>query len=337
MATAAAARSHAPKSNRKPHSTRKLAIVRGGKGKVTPIKPPAAEEKAMQIGPASALSPQFIREAKALDAKIIKEISNVGRGITALGRHFQEARDKGTYIPLGFKNLPDYIAARWPDQSKTQVYEAMRVVRELGSGDNPVVPEKDLNEMPATNASGLARLRSKGTRITPKLIDAAKTLSVTRFQEEIVMPKLSVSDRAKAAAKKGQSIAGASDVTMNLSYSQVRPETVAAMARCADIFRKIGYDPSIKPELKFEDQFLQALTAEFEATHAAEYESGLRDEEAEGQSRAVAASEAMGPAVIEEEETDIDEAELESSDSGDSDDGDDEDVDVDVDEEDDEE
>jgi hypothetical protein len=292
------------------------------------------KETAVQVAPAASLSAAFVRKAKALDERIQREIAVLGRGIVSLGKLFRQAKDDGIYVPLGFKTFGDYIDARTTDKGKSQIYEAMRVVRELSGGDKPAVSDADLDQMPSTNAAGLARLKAQGTRITPKLIDAAKTLPVKRFETEIMFPKLPAREQAKFAAKQGKVVAGATDVTINLTYSHVRPETAAAMNRAAEIFRKIGYDSSLKPEIKFEDQFLQAVAAEFESTHGPEYEEEMQNEEAEGVGRAVAASETMGPAVIEEEETDIDEDQLEPAAGGDGNSDDDEDGSTDEDEDD---
>ena len=138
-------------------------------------------------------SKAVVRDAQRLDDKIVKTIERIGKDFVVLGEMFQEMQDKGYHRALinpetgkAFGQFKDYLAARYPDQSRTQVFQAMRIVRELTMGPNPTVSRDDVREMSRDNAEGLAKLKKAGRSITPELIAQAKTLPVYEFRTEVL-------------------------------------------------------------------------------------------------------------------------------------------------------
>lgn len=263
----------------------------------------AAPQPITQEAPAGQLSRSFIKEAQRLDERIVKTIDRMGKDVISLGEAFNEVQSKGYHVALGFKRMEDYINARWMGESKTQVFQAMRIVRELTSGPNPVATGDDIRNMTKENAEGLAKLKKQGTTITPKLIQEAKTLTVRRFQEEIVLPQMpEVAQRE--AVRQGTHLATAPEILVRRTHT-FSSTTAAMEAKCLSICRWLG-DKDPDPST-FEDRAYSAIFGNFLSEHQAEYEQFLANQEAEQSANAIKNSDAMGSAedADEEDEEDV--------------------------------
>ena len=90
----------------------------------------------------------FVREAEILDEKIGRQIERIQKDYVALGEMFLEMFKKWYHRALGYGRFEEYLKARYPDQGKTQIFQNMRIVKELTAGDNPEVAREDVREMP---------------------------------------------------------------------------------------------------------------------------------------------------------------------------------------------
>ena len=276
------------------------------RSKMTIIKP-GDKPANLSHSPTDQRSEGFKKKAEALDGKIVKTIATIGSSFVKLGEYFGEAKDKGYHVALGFNSFTDYLAARYPEKSKTQVYEAMRIVKELTTGDDPAVTTEDLGQMTAANASGLAKLKGKGIKLTPQLVGAAKELPIARFQTEIVL-KHDPKSVAKSEAAAGRTIAGAESIRLRVVYD-LEAETVAQLNRCAEVAKYVTRDDD--RQTSFQDKFLQSMCAEYLSANEAAYEEAKREEEAKGVHAALEedANERLTPIADDQDESILDEDE----------------------------
>jgi hypothetical protein len=263
--------------------------VKARKGKAKAAK--AAKGKAkgkMQIvhtnpdAPGAKLSKSFVHQAEKLDGQIVKTLERIDRDVVGVGEMFREMKEKGFHVALGFPNFAAYVDQRCPNTSKSQVFQAMRIVRELTSGPNPSVSREDVKLMPKDNAEGLASLRQRGVEITPNLIEAAKSLPIRRFQEEIVL-KQAPDLAQKAAVAKGTVIADAPTM-YHRKVLMLSSETMAELEHCAEIARYVVRDDV--RDVPFDDKFLQSMCAEYRSNFEADYNVAKANEEAEAQLKA---------------------------------------------------
>lgn len=269
--------------------------------------------------PASMLSKSFIKEAQRLDAKIVATIDRMGKDIVYLGQAFGEMQDKGYHTALGFQRFELYLTARWPDQAKTQVFQAMRIVRELTGGPSPAVADDDIRQMTATNAEGLARMKKAGQTITPELISQAKTMPIQRFQTEIVLP--SIPELAtRQAVRDGNPLAVSTPEILVKRTFTLSAITAANLGKCFEICRWINKDDAEDKSHKdedssFEEKAMAAIVGEFLSTYQAEYEQALADAESHEAANAQANSNAMGELNVtpEDEDEEADDALPETS------------------------
>jgi len=225
-----------------------------------------------------AVDARFAKAATKLDGKIQATIDKVGRDMTALGEMFLEVKDKGYHVAMGFPVFADYVKARFPGTSKTQVFEAMRVVRELTSGDNPVASSEDIRGMSQDNATVLAQLKKKKVPITPELIEQAKTMPAAQFKSDVAY--VASPDLAQATAvRQGRPLAGGVEISVTRKYTMTT-EVAAQMERCAEIAKYVTRDSD--QQESFVDRWLGSMCAEYEATYRAEYEEFIAAAEAEG-------------------------------------------------------
>jgi hypothetical protein len=233
--------------------------------------------------PAAAFDKSFLKEAEKLDTKIVNTIDRMGKDVIFLGEAFNEMQDKGFHVALGFPRMEDYIKARWPEQNKSTVFQAMRITRELTGGEKPAVSVEDVRAMSKGNAEALAKLKKGGTPITAQLIESAKTMDAKSFQKDVLMPLIPELAQRQAAAN-GTHLDTEPEVIVKRSYS-LSSQTEAMRVKSFEIFRWLRKEraademPEVS-ELRFEDEALRFIFASFLAEHQAEYEQTMAEREA---------------------------------------------------------
>lgn len=232
------------------------------------------------------LPASFHREAERSDRKIVATIERIGKDYLGLGMLFDEAREKGYHVAHGFQTFTAYIEDRMTPVTggkafagKTQVFGAMRVVRELASGDNPKVSTDDLRSMPQENAQGLASLSKKGVTITQELVQKAKDMPTGQFKDQVVHPVLP-KEAQRSAVASGTHIPHGDQSKMR-KFFLLSPAVAAQLERTRAIVAYVKKEGIPETGIS-DDDFISILCAEFDATHAPEYEEHLKDEEAEG-------------------------------------------------------
>jgi hypothetical protein len=249
--------------------------------------------------PAAGLSKSFIKEAQKLDKWIVETIRRVGNDVISLGRAFLEVQTKGYHVALGFKRAEDYIEARWPDQGKTQVFQAMRIVRELTTGDKPSVTEDDIRSMTKENAEGLAKLKKQGHAITPELIQEAKTLPAKQFQDDVVLAR-SPELAQRAAARKGTHLDTLPEILVKRTVTFTSP-VEAMRVKCFEICRWLNPADGARDEESFANMAYSAIFAEFLSSYQAEYEQVMADQESRQLANAQNHSDRDGEMLVVEE------------------------------------
>lgn len=239
-----------------------------------------------------------VREAQRLDEKIVKTIDRLKKDYVVLGQMFNEMHKKGYHRALGFNRFEDYMRDRYPDQGKSQVFQAMRVVRELGPGEDgskPTVSDDDLREMPRDNAEGLAKLKKAGHTITPQLIEDAKTLPIKRFQEEILMP---MTPERQAAAGEAAVPAAEPEVMVRRAFT-LSGSVASRLAKAVEIAEYIS--GGRQGTESFDDRVIDTIVGEFLSTYEADYEEMKKGQGREAHHRATVAQDEIGPEVPESE------------------------------------
>jgi hypothetical protein len=253
---------------------------------------------------ADGYSKTFQREAQRLDEKIVKTLDRMQKDVTVLGEYFDEMHTKGYHRALGYSRFEDYLRNRFPDAlSKSQVFQAMRIVRELTAGDNPAVSKEDVREMPKDNAEGLAKLKKAGHKITPQLIEDAKTLPIKRFQEEIVLP-MTPERGGRAAADVDNSLAPAIEPEQEVLVRRTFTLSGAVnsrLSKAVEIAKYLTRDAEADRRESFDDRVINAIVAEFLSTYEADYAALMSQQERESQHAAQVTEDAIGPEVPEDE------------------------------------
>jgi hypothetical protein len=247
----------------------------------------------------SPYSKTFVREAQRLDERIVKTIERIQKDVIALGEMFGEMQTKGYHIALGFSTFTNYLQARWPEQSKTQVFQAMRIVRELTQGDHPAVSKEDVREMPRNNAEGLAKLKSAGVEITPQLIEDAKTLPIRRFQEDIVLPQLP-EQAQRERARDGLDLAPEPEIFVVRKFT-LSGTVSSNLSKAIEVAKWLTSNTEHDPKESFDDRVIDAIVGEFLSRYQADFEEIMRVERAKAMHAAQTTEDALGPDVPEEE------------------------------------
>ena len=293
-------------ASKKPKTTGRKATT--AMSRIHEVPPAPAEIK--RVDPA-AIDLRFQKAAEKLDSKIVDKVRSIGVDFVELGGMFNEAKAKGYNVPLGYPVFSEYVEAR-TGKSKTQIYQAMSVERELTSGDNPIVSKADVLQMPQETAETIVRLKKENVPITPEIIEQAKTMSVTKFQSQVAYPA-SPRLATRAAANAGEASArsnttptgtkieteGGDPSPLAVTEGEVfikqvwtlRSDTVADQKRCEAIARYVTRDAD--QSIPWQDRFLQSVFAEFIATWEAAYEEHRADADAEGNFAATRTKEIM--------------------------------------------
>jgi hypothetical protein len=253
------------------------------------------------VDPKDKFTKTELREAERLDEKIVKTIARIGKDVIALGEMFEEIQRNGwhrafldpeTGIP--FRRMEDYIRSRGGDLGKSQVFQAMSIVRHLTSGPNPVVSKEDVREMPKDNAESLVRMKKAGVTITPELIQDAKTLPAHRFQTEIENMQPSLAQRN--AVERGDHLDVAPEILVPRKF-MLSGSVAARLAKAVIVADRLtrGNDP----QQSFDDRVIEFIVADFLSEYEAEYEESVGNEIDQAEHNATVYRDSLGPAKSE--------------------------------------
>jgi hypothetical protein len=295
---------------------------------MTHEKPAPIVNTAPDPSPAAALDGSFKKKAEKAHAKFVAKIEQVDRGIVELGEMGLDMKDKAYFTAIRrtvdengqpydkpdqaptYKTSAEYFRAVLPQGSgKSQMYQAMKVVRELTSGEKPIMTREEVNGMTKENAEGLAKMSHKGVVITAEIKEAAKSMPIRQFAEEVVAKKAPELAQA-AAAGEGRTLEHQPKVMMKMTLewpSDLMAEYNAVM----EMARQAAADSDRTEPLEEKAMWLVLAAArnEFQAG----WEQHLFEEEQEA---LLKASEAHSEDVDDEDEEDVlqDEDEDEESD-----------------------
>ena len=236
----------------------------------------AVVDKAAPIAMSATFKPDAAANDKAIDHEMQLLI---GRSYVTLGELFRENKDKGYHVASGFNSFADYCEAK-SGKSKSQIYVAMDIVKQLTSGDKPLVSKDDLKEMtqgrtprrcPIWRSRARRSRRSWLTRPRLSRSVASKPRSCTNID-----PVAAQKDAVKRGDSNGASgIAGSATTTIKIVY-ELLPDTAApAPSRVVEIAKYITRDGD--KETPFIDKVLRSICAEYESTYAHEYEQAKAD------------------------------------------------------------
>jgi hypothetical protein len=267
----------------------------------------------------------FIREAERLDEKIIKTIDRIGTDVIVLGDMFAEMQETGYHRALGFGIFGNYLKARYPKHSTTQITQAMRIVRGLTRGESPSVSKDDIREMSRDNAEGLVRMKKQGLEITPFLIEQAKTLPVHRFIGEVVEAQTLDTDkrtepRATSQFEPQATSASQDEIPVKRTF-WIAGSTSSNLDKAIEIIMYLGEGHERDRGQSKDDYIISALVGDFLASYAKDYEEMMRVRNAEAIHAARMTEDKLGPDPAEDEDDD-EEDEAKSDDEGEDEDDD---------------
>jgi len=281
---------------------KKPAGLTAKKGEVSEFPSPGTElakvgPEIVVVDPTKEFSRTEIREAERLDDKVTKTIARMQKDLIAVGEMFEEIQRKGYHRAIinpetgqPFTRMDDYIRSRGGELGKSQVFQAMSIVRHLTSGPNPTVSKEDVREMPKDNAESLVRMKKAGMTITPELIQDAKTLPVHRFQSEIENLRPDLGQRA--AVERGAHLDTAPEILVPRKF--LLSGSVAAQLTKAIEIAKWLTDKE-DGQRSFDDRVIGAIAAEFLSTYEAEWAQIQGNQEAEGEHNAQVYRDSLGP------------------------------------------
>lgn len=267
-------------------------------------------------------SKAMVREAQRLDDKIIKTIDRVEKDVVVLGEMFAEMHDSGYHRALGFGQFPDYLAARYPNRSKSQIFQSMRIVRELTSGPNPAVSKDDIREMSRDNAEGLARMKKQGREITPELIEQAKTLPVYRFAEEVA--GTNILDMGQRSAPSASTSELQAEVQVKRVF-YIAGTTNSNLDKAIEIIKFKGEGHERDRGQSLDDYIISALVGDFLSAYGADYEEMLRVRNAEAIHAATLTEDRLGPDAAGEDDDEEDDEDEDGDDDSEDEGGEDDD------------
>lgn len=266
-------------------------------------------------------SKTMIREAQRLDEKIVKTIDRVSKDFVVLGEMFQEMQDTGYHRALGFGQFGDYLKARYPGRSTSQINQAMRIVRELTSGDNPTVSKEDVREMSRDNAEGLAKLKKQGLTITPELIEQAKSLPVYRFEAEVLGKSALNLGQRKEAVAPGE-VFEAEVQVKRVFY--IAGTTNSNLDKAIEIIKFLGEGIERDRGQSLDDYIVSALVGDFLASYAKDYEEMVTVRNNTAIHAATMTEDALGPESPSESPEDEEDEDEEKGDEDEDEEDDDE-------------
>lgn len=243
---------------------------------------------------AAALPDSFKRKAEKLDKKIRAIVNRIETDYVALGEQFLEMKTKAYHTTLGFPRFEEYLANVIPQKSKSQIFQAMRIVRELTEGEKPAVSKDEVRSMTRENAEGLAKIKSKGTTVTPTMISAAQSMTHKQFEKEVLNPVIK-----PATALDGSPAADVPDAVVLVKKTlTVTKETADELEICYEIGRHICADDD--RTISLDDKILQSMCAEFRNTYESEYNAWKAADAAESLHTAMKVAAQDGPDSVAE-------------------------------------
>jgi hypothetical protein len=226
-----------------------------------------------ELAPAE-LKPAFVAAAKQADQKIRGAVSQCERLYIQIGGLCDEFSKNRYHVALGYPTFGDYIEEVF-QKSASQLYQAMRIVRKLVRGDNPVLTQAEANKITRANAEHLIDLHERGVKITGPIKKAAMVLPASKFKETIVEPTLR--RRPPAAATSTEGHTGQSPVAPEREMAVLREcfgaETIAEYNEVMKIALWVAREDreDINRQIPLREKAFQAIMAEFRSTYEAEY------------------------------------------------------------------
>ena len=226
--------------------------------------------------PKQELSSSFIDAAKKCDERINDRIAVVGKTMTQLAADIAEFKNYHYEKALGL------TWDEWVDQKSelglksSQVYEYLKIHKALVENGN--IPQAEVDKMSVSRASGLASLPEAAR--TPKLIEAAQTLTDRKFKE--VTDRIKQKSGKLRASPKGEIVEPEGKPVFQIGPYFVEKDTQEDWDRAFQvaIFTCKDSDKS-KNET---EKAIGAFAAEMLAGHLGDYEEFKRQEaEAEPQ------------------------------------------------------
>jgi hypothetical protein len=193
----------------------------------------------------------------------------------------------------------------------------MRIVRELTSGDNPVVSRDDVREMSRDNAEGLVKLKKQGREITPELIEQAKTLPVYRFDAEVVRAQtLDLAGRASPRATEELEV----EVQVRRTF-YISGTTNSLLDKCIDVIMYLGEGMERDKDQTKDDYIIGSLAGDFWSAYGKDYVEMMKVRDAKAVHAATLTEDAIGPEPASDgtEDEEGDEEEEEDDDKGEDD------------------
>ena len=237
------------------------------------------------------LTPAFVKQAQSKHAAFLKQNATVEKGVVSLGKMGLEMKDKAFFTAIKdgdgnfFKRSGDYFNEYMPGGvAKSQMFQAMRITRELVQGEAPVMTESEAESVPKTNLDGMVKLKDRNVDLEKPVKDkegksyanvaeAAKELPIDRFEKEIVLPN--APDLAqKQAARQGNTLPGPAVLMREVLEL---PSTLFAMKeKCMQIGSKLCADDDRTVPMK--EKIWESMFANYIATYGAEYENAIEAE-----------------------------------------------------------
>lgn len=207
--------------------------------------------------PTAQLSMSFLNEAKKLDQELRETWKTIQKDVVRVGEILLEMKTKRMHIALGYPNFENYVQDAC-GQSKTQAFEAMRIVRELTTGP-AALPAAAVSRMSRENAKRVIRLKEYGVRITHQIVEAAQTLPEKQFLEDIEYPAL-----------KKQGVAPTEGAVLCRQTLVLPGEILDQLLHAHEIMKWMSRDD--QRDLPLDQKAWQMMAVEIISTYGAEYE-----------------------------------------------------------------
>ena len=226
------------------------------------------------------LTKSFIRAAEAADAEILKmqadfDINLIrlkSESTISIGEKCLEFQAKAYHVALGFSVFSDWTRNRL-HMSPAQIFEGMRIVRELTAGDKPIVAREDAVQITRENAKELIRMKDHGARITPGVIEKAKGMTKKEFKLHVVEPALH-RHPAEPIEPKGE-VQPAPERPMARLQEMFGRDTIEEYGEVMEIAMHFAKEPDkadIDPDLPLREQAFKLILAEYRSTYGAQFE-----------------------------------------------------------------
>jgi hypothetical protein len=202
------------------------------------------------------LSKSLINQAKRLDRELRERWANIQNDVIRVGQILLDIKNRQLHVALGHPNFKTYVEEA-VGYSKSQAFEAMRIVRELTTGPG-ALPPAAVAAMSQENAKHLILLKHARVRITEGVVRAAQTLTRRQFEQENQLPSRTTARPALLAHH-----------TLSLPTDMMDKLMHAHEVACAIVRRDM---PAIAVEVKtVEAKAWEAIASEFLTAHEEDY------------------------------------------------------------------